>query len=82
VLSQCFITYYIGDEEVIDASPQEKWTQREEFYTAGKGPEGASVKMTIEFKCVGQGGAPVGTDDEGFMVAELDDLSLVQVDTK
>lgn len=61
------------------ASPQESWLQRSEFYTAGTTPEDVSVDLKIRVSCAGQGGAPVGTTDDGYMVADFDDVGLVQV---
>jgi hypothetical protein len=80
LLAQCTVTYAIGDDTIYTASPQEVWLEapKSEFYTAGDTPEDVSVDLSTTVECAGQGGAPAGTDDDGFMVVEFDDVSLTK----
>jgi hypothetical protein len=73
--------YRVGDEGVFIANPQEAWLAqpRREFFVAGENPTAVSVDLSITVTCAGQGGAPVGTNDAGYMVAEFDDVALRQV---
>jgi hypothetical protein len=79
ILSQCEMSYLIGDHLVFIASPQEAWSQRSDVYTAGSTPEDVSKDLNVRFECAGESGALVGANSDGFMGAEIDDLSLVQV---
>jgi hypothetical protein len=78
LLSQCSLEYWIGDDRVFIASPQMSWLKRSQFFTVSDSVEGASVNIRIRVACKGSAGAPVGTDEAGFMVAEFDDVSLMQ----
>lgn len=77
------VEYSIGDEVVWTVTPQESWLAgpRQAFYTASpdQGAEGVSVDLNVRVWCAGQGGASVGTDDEGFMRVEIDDVRFEQV---
>lgn len=67
--AQCSISYGIGDNTIFTARPQEAWLAqpRSEFYTAGNTPETVSVDVSVAVTYSGQGGAPVGTDEAGFL---------------
>ena len=60
------------------ASPQEGWVRRSEFFTAGMTAEDVSKDLVVRATCAGEGGVPAGTDEAGYMVVELDDVSVVQ----
>lgn len=60
------------------ASPQMSWLERSQFFTVPDSVEGASVDLRIRVACKGSAGAPVGTDESGFMVVEFDDVVLVR----
>jgi hypothetical protein len=64
---------------VFTVSPQVTWLQRSQVFTVPDSVEGASVNIRIRVTCKGSDQAPVGTDESGFMVAEFDDASLVQI---
>jgi hypothetical protein len=81
LLSKCTISYFIGDDEVYTppSSPQETFLGRSEFFTAGTTPQDVSQDLRITTRCDGEGGALVGANADGVMVAELDDVSAVPV---
>jgi len=78
LLAQCSVKYSVGPKDVYTASPQQIWSKRSEFFTAGTSVEDVSVNVTLTAKCTGSGGAAVGTDEAGYMIVEVDDISLVQ----
>jgi hypothetical protein len=72
------LEYWVGDNRVFIVSPQVTWLERSQSFTVPDSVGGASVDIRIRVACKGSAGAPVGTDESGFMVAEFDDVSLVQ----
>ena len=79
LLSKCVSTYSYGDIVVYTSSPQEVYSKREVLFTAGTSVNDVSQDLRITTKCEGEGGALVGADDEGFMVAEFNGISVTPV---
>lgn len=78
LLAECKLEYSLGNKTVFTASPQEGWLRSSAFYVAGNTPNDVSIDGKIKVTCAGSDGATTGTDESGFMVAEFDDVSLVQ----
>lgn len=53
--------------------------KKQDFFTAGTTKEAVSKDLKIKAKCDGQGGAPAGTDEAGFMIVEFDSIRVTQV---
>ncbi|KAJ4298884.1 hypothetical protein N0V90_004127 [Kalmusia sp. IMI 367209] len=79
LLSKCTAEYLIGDDSVYTASPQETFLKRDANFMAGNSPEEVSKDLTIRCKCDGEDGIPAGANEDGFMVVEVDDVSVQQV---
>jgi hypothetical protein len=75
-LSGCTVQVRVGDNAVFTASPETSFTSRTEQFTAGPGAEGASADLTLVMSCAGFAGAVVGADAEGFMVGEINAVSV------
>ncbi|KAF3042704.1 hypothetical protein E8E12_008429 [Didymella heteroderae] len=74
--SGCTVQLRIGSNSVFTASPETTFTSRTEQFTAGPGAEGASVDLTLVMSCAGFAGAVVGADPEGYMVGEIESVSV------
>lgn len=75
--SRCTVQLRIGNDSVFTATPQTSWVSTTERFTAGPGPEGASVDLQVVGSCAGFFGAPVGADADGYMVVEVGAVSVV-----
>ncbi|UPX20391.1 uncharacterized protein EKO05_0010623 [Ascochyta rabiei] len=75
--SRCTAQFRVGNDVVFTATPQTSWISETERFTAGAGPEGASVDLQIVGSCAGFFGAPVGADADGYMVLEVGPVSVV-----
>ena len=74
--SGCTVQFRIGNNSVFTVSPQTDWAERTEQFTAGAGTEGASQDLTLVMSCAGFAGAAVGADAEGYMVGEIENVSV------
>ncbi|KAF9697700.1 hypothetical protein EKO04_004461 [Ascochyta lentis] len=75
--SRCTVQFRVGSDSVFTATPQTSWLSETERFTAGAGPEGASVDLQVVGNCAGFFGAPVGADADGYMVLEVGSVSVV-----
>ncbi|KAJ4349684.1 uncharacterized protein N0V89_008301 [Didymosphaeria variabile] len=76
LMSKCQADYYIGDDFVYQASPQETFTKRQEFFTAGSSPADVSQDLRVVVKCNGEAGMTAGTDADGYMNLDIDDVGV------
>lgn len=76
LISKCQSAYYIGDDFVYATSPQETFTKRQEFFSTGFKPEDVSKDLRIVVTCSGETGIPAGTDDDGYMNLDIDDVGV------
>jgi len=79
IFAKCTVEAFIGDRSVFTASPGERDTKKEGFYTAGKTDEACSQDLKLRTKCEGEGGQPVGTNYDGMMVLRVNDVSVEQI---
>ncbi|KAL1610546.1 hypothetical protein SLS60_002215 [Paraconiothyrium brasiliense] len=79
LMSKCQADYYIGSDFVYQASPQETFTKRQEFLTAGSSPEDVSQDLRVVVKCNGESGIPAGTNADGYMNLDIDDVGVQMV---
>ncbi|KAJ4336827.1 hypothetical protein N0V95_008493 [Ascochyta clinopodiicola] len=75
--SRCTAQFKVGNDAVFTATPQTSWISETQRFTAGAGPEGASVDLQVVGSCEGFFGAPVGADADGYMVLEVGSVSVV-----
>jgi hypothetical protein len=74
--SGCTTQFRIGTDSIFTATPQTSWISRTERFTAGAGPEGASVDLTLVMSCAGFNGASVGADANGYMSGQVGAVSV------
>ncbi|KAL5382960.1 hypothetical protein DPSP01_006228 [Paraphaeosphaeria sporulosa] len=79
LMSKCQAAYYIGNDFVYAASPQETFTRRQEFFTAGITPADVSQDLRVVVTCNGEAGIPAGTDNDGYMNLDIDDVGVQMV---
>jgi hypothetical protein len=79
LMSKCQAAYYMGNDFVYQASPQETFTRRQEFFTAGSSPADVSPDLRIAVTCNGEAGIPAGTNADGYMNLDIDDVSVQMV---
>ncbi|KAF9729663.1 hypothetical protein PMIN01_12527 [Paraphaeosphaeria minitans] len=79
LMSKCQAAYYIGNDFVYAASPQETFTRRQEFFTAGTTPADVSQDLRVVVTCNGEAGIPAGTNNDGYMNLDIDDVGVQMI---